>query len=419
MFDYIVCFYFGNRRTSLTNFLLHHNRYGFVKRHIDFLEKLTNTDKLNTVIFVVNGKSDADEKIIKSMLSKSKLNNYKVIMRDNVDYSYGAWNEAIIHNLNSEAEYAFLLEDDYIPANIDFYKYFLELFDENTAYVCQYYGNHGKLGMHAAISNGFIDYKKCRVVYEQKQTIFKLIASEHSKDYVNSSAEKNQISFLDHCTKDLTYIAKDITKEHYSLFLEFIRDTTDSKIKAYGNTLGNLLVTPIMELPSDYPNTFDMIELRKINENDLIFVNSVRNGYAKQYLHDSREFTLDETIEWFNKSNPDFYIIEFNGEKIGYFRLSNHSIENKSIYIGADIAPEYKGNGFGKISYKKFIPFIFKEYDLNTIILEVLATNTVAISLYEKLGFKQQSIKVNEVKKGDELIDSIVMSISRDEYESI
>jgi RimJ/RimL family protein N-acetyltransferase len=162
-----------------------------------------------------------------------------------------------------------------------------------------------------------------------------------------------------------------------------------------------------------------MIELRKINENDLIFVNSVRNVYSEQYLHDSRQFTLDETIEWFNKSNPDFYIIEFNGEKIGYFRLSNHSIKDKSIYIGADIAPEYKGKGFGKLSYKKFIPFIFKEYDLNTIILEVLATNTVAISLYEKLGFKQQSIKVNEVKKGDEFIDSIVMSISRDEYESI
>jgi hypothetical protein len=52
MFDYIVCFYFGNRRTSLTNFLLKHNRYGFVKRHIDFLEKLTITGMLNNVIFV-------------------------------------------------------------------------------------------------------------------------------------------------------------------------------------------------------------------------------------------------------------------------------------------------------------------------------------------------------------------------------
>jgi hypothetical protein len=105
--------------------------------------------------------------------------------------------------------------------------------------------------MHAAISNGFIDYKKCRRVYEQKQNIFKLSNSEHSKDYTSNLAEKNQILFLDYFTKDLNYIVKDITEENYSLFLEFVVNTTHSKVIAYGNTSGNLLITPIMELHND------------------------------------------------------------------------------------------------------------------------------------------------------------------------
>lgn len=159
------------------------------------------------------------------------------------------------------------------------------------------------------------------------------------------------------------------------------------------------------------------MQFRKINKNDLKFVNTVRNEYASEYLHDSRTFSLDDTISWFETYNPDFYIIELNEQSIGYFRLSNHSVENKNIYIGADISIEYKGRGYGKAAYIEFIPFLFKEYDLNKISLEVLATNTVAISLYEKLGFKTEGIKRQEVKKGDKWIDSIVMSILRDEYE--
>lgn len=157
------------------------------------------------------------------------------------------------------------------------------------------------------------------------------------------------------------------------------------------------------------------MKFRKIHKNDLKFVNTVRNEYASEYLHDSRTFSLDDTISWFETYKPDFYIIELNEQPIGYFRLSNHSVQNKNIYIGADISIEYKGRGYGKAAYMLFIPYLFKEYDLNKISLEVLATNTIAISLYKKLGFKTEGIKRQEVKKDDKWVDSIVMSILREE----
>lgn len=414
MFDYIVCFYFGQRRTVLTKSLLKHDKYGFVKRHIDFLEKLTKKNILNDVIFVINDSNDIDYNVVSSLLAKSKIKKYDIIGRTNIDYSYGAWNDALIKNINSKAKYALLLEDDYIPTSLNFYKHFFKKFDNNTAYVCQYYANHGQLGMHAAISNGFIDYEKCRTVYQQKQKIFELIDQETSNNYKGGTAEKNQINFLKILTNEFQYSAKDITEENYSVFLD-----SNSVIKVYGNINGNVLIGPILELPTEYyDNILDTnLTFRKIIDDDLEFLNTVRNAYAEEYLHDSRTFTLDQTIEWFKNFKPNFYIIELDCQKIGYFRLSNHSIEDKSIYIGADISPKYKGLGYGKACYKKFIPYLFKEYDLNKISLEVLATNTVAISLYEKLGFKVDYVKKDDVKKGDTMVDSIMMSIIKDGYE--
>lgn len=160
-----------------------------------------------------------------------------------------------------------------------------------------------------------------------------------------------------------------------------------------------------------------MINFKKIEKSDLSFLNEVRNGYSEEFLHDSRKFTLDQTEQWFDKFNPDFYMIFLGSERVGYFRLSNYSEANKNLYIGADISPEFKGRGLGKLSYQKFIPYIFDKYELNKISLEVLSTNQVAINLYKKLGFVTEGIKREEVYKNEVWVDSIIMSILKKEYE--
>ena len=159
-----------------------------------------------------------------------------------------------------------------------------------------------------------------------------------------------------------------------------------------------------------------MITFKKIEYCDLEFVSRVRNLYAEKYLHNSVTFNLCETIEWFDKTKPNYYMILNDGETIGYFRLNNHSVENKNIYIGADIAPEFSGKGFGYLAYKEFIPQLFEMYNLNKITLEVLATNDRAIHLYKKLGFVIEGVKRDEVLKPDGYVDSIIMSILKNEY---
>lgn len=156
----------------------------------------------------------------------------------------------------------------------------------------------------------------------------------------------------------------------------------------------------------------------KIQEYDLEFLNSVRNQYAEEFLHDSRTFSIEETNKWFNETSPLYYIIQddVSNNKIGYFRLSNYSKENKNIYIGADIAPEYRGKGYAKPAYLQFMDFIFTEYELNKITLEVLHTNSIAINLYKSLGFVYEGTKREEVLKNGTWVHSIIMSILKSEF---
>lgn len=157
------------------------------------------------------------------------------------------------------------------------------------------------------------------------------------------------------------------------------------------------------------------IKFKKITIDDIPFVNSVRNCYAKEFLHTDRQYTLEESYDWFSKTNPDFWIIYKDDLRVGYFRLSNYSSENRNIYIGADISEEFSGQGIATESYKKFIPFIFEKYNLNKISLEVLSTNERAIHLYKKLGFKLDGVKREEILKKEIFVDSILMSILKKE----
>lgn len=149
-----------------------------------------------------------------------------------------------------------------------------------------------------------------------------------------------------------------------------------------------------------------MYEIRKLEKSDLKFLNTLRNECSNEYLHDPNKYSLEETIEWFQKSKPIFYLIESDKTPIGYFRTSNIDPISNSMYIGCDIVKNLRGQGLGFFLYKKFLPFFFEEYNLKHINLEVLSTNSRAIRLYKKLGFESVKEKFKEVDRNGEKVVS-------------
>lgn len=138
---------------------------------------------------------------------------------------------------------------------------------------------------------------------------------------------------------------------------------------------------------------FTTLHFKPIRKEDLQFINEVRNSVST-LLHDPRTFTLDETIEWFEKTNPKWYIIQLHQRimgnrvfniRIGYVRTS---WVNDRFYIGMDLHQDFRGKGLCQRSYKEFIPSLYNISKKKELWLEVLKTNIRAIHIYEKLGFK-------------------------------
>ena len=91
--------------------------------------------------------------------------------------------------------------------------------------------------------------------------------------------------------------------------------------------------------------------IRKMEISDLEFFNRVRNECV-QYLHDRNKYSLDETISWFKTKKPEYFILENNNEKIGYFRTTE---ENGEYFIGLDIDEKFRGKKLAVPAYEIFI----------------------------------------------------------------
>lgn len=127
------------------------------------------------------------------------------------------------------------------------------------------------------------------------------------------------------------------------------------------------------------------VSLRKMTREDLHVVNYIRNhDETRNFLRNSEKITLESTIEWFEKSKPNWMVIIDNEEIVGHVRTSQDTGE--SICIGCDIHPEKRRKGYARRAYQKIISDLYNQKYL-VIWLEVFSENMRALSLYESLGF--------------------------------
>lgn len=149
-----------------------------------------------------------------------------------------------------------------------------------------------------------------------------------------------------------------------------------------------------------------MITYRPLTEEDLEFFNATRNE-CREFLHDNREFTLDQTRGWFKSLRPHqkYYIITNGVNLLGYIRAIEYS--ETSWEIGMDLAEKYRGLGVAKNMYRKFME---DHPSVEFWGLEVLANNIRAYNLYRQLGFEiNEDVLVKEIEREGRLIPSLCM----------
>ena len=130
-----------------------------------------------------------------------------------------------------------------------------------------------------------------------------------------------------------------------------------------------------------------MVKLRELTENDLPFLLEVRNHEStRKNLENDSTFTIEQCKNWFSKLKSLWYIIEWDNERVGYFRTNEDE-------VGCDIHPYFRRRGYARLAYKEYL----KDKDIASL---WVFTDNFAKTLYEELGFKENGeIKIIRNRK--------------------
>lgn len=126
---------------------------------------------------------------------------------------------------------------------------------------------------------------------------------------------------------------------------------------------------------------------------ELPYLKEVRDQ-SLDYLETQISYTLNQTQQWFKSNSPEWYSIYLDSQFIGYIRTSDSNKVSNSIYIGMDLAPAYRGNGYAYDIYKTFFMWL-KNHGYMHVLLRVQVRNYRAYNLYRKLGFSPVGILEN------------------------
>lgn len=244
-FNYLVSFYFGLRGNEKYNIQLKDNKFFFAEKHIEFLENYSEKN-IEKVIFVVNLTSNDNQEEITNFFAEnsSKISDdieFNLIFRNNYGFSYAAWNEGIIDDLqkeDGEAEYYLCLEEDYMLRTDTSVLPMIKRCNEVTPYVaCSAVIDHPNYIDHASFSVGIFHKDSCRKVYEEKGDPFYII--DGNNDY--SHAWKIQETFYKNFL-EIGYKITDFLDEYSCDFLY----TGSNEVKTFGDVNTEKLVVPIM-----------------------------------------------------------------------------------------------------------------------------------------------------------------------------
>ena len=171
-----------------------------------------------------------------------------------------------------------------------------------------------------------------------------------------------------------------------------------------------------------------LVTLRKIRSDEKKdFRLMVTKSYASKFWYgdDGDKRTEDEFFTHWNDGYFDenkplegqcFWII-INDKKIGAINYNKIDTEDKKCEIDILIADkENHGKGYGYDTIKTLCNFLFSEFKLNKIWVEVRAFNVASVKAFEKVGFKKEGLLRSETFFNNQFIDCMRLGLLIEEH---
>jgi len=175
----------------------------------------------------------------------------------------------------------------------------------------------------------------------------------------------------------------------------------------------------------------DTIQWRHADQNDVDSIIEMRqDDSTRDQLHDCRKFSHENCSQWISEitksldaerwvfeKSIELYHSGACGEFIGLARIDKIDHINQTCCVGLDIHPKQRKKGFGRYAWEVLLEEMFTRRNMHLVWLEVLDTNEVAKSLYEKLGFVLEGKLRGRILRNSQRIDSLIMSMTREEWQ--
>jgi len=166
------------------------------------------------------------------------------------------------------------------------------------------------------------------------------------------------------------------------------------------------------------------IALRPIERKDLEFLRVMHNDFSTvSQLHDSHMLTEKEQENWFEKvsqsKSSERLAVLVRGKIVGCVRFDMYDPVNRSLQVGGDIHPSFRGMGYGKQMIEAYIKYAFDVKNCHRIYLLVLETNKVALGLYKKCGMLEEGRATESIFRDGKWLDCICMYMTEDNYRGL
>lgn len=163
------------------------------------------------------------------------------------------------------------------------------------------------------------------------------------------------------------------------------------------------------------------MKIRKLSANDSKAYKSFRLYSLQETPQSFENAANDEAVltdvEWalrVKHSESSYIVGAFINSRLiataGFSRARKEKTRHKSFLWGVFVKQNYRGKGIAT----KLTQFILDEFkvkkDIDQLQLSVVANNTIALTLYQKLGFQQYGREADAIRVNGTSYDEILMS---------
>lgn len=167
------------------------------------------------------------------------------------------------------------------------------------------------------------------------------------------------------------------------------------------------------------------LKLTKLTIEDLeLIMNWRMKPEVTKYMYTDPILTLDSQKRWFNSIRNDnstkYWIIQFDGVKIGLINLCDIDYRNKrcswAYYIGDT---SFRGKGIATMLEFNMYDYVFDILGFNKLCCEVFLFNDKVISIHEKFGSTIEGVFKEHIYKNEEFLDIVSMAITKTKWKEI